>query len=306
MSPSNRYNRGPFSFSWTSEAAVEYLSPSGQTIVLKDSGHLSDLINLNDGWALGYDRTWQSYQPDFQRAGWLKKQSGTQMGLWNLQTGERQWSFSSGHFGDVVGAERFNNEQLLTWGRDYLARIWNIRTGKLDQVLPLPLQRSEQGSAIISSHAFSHLSNGERTAYISQQHLPAPDVQIYAMASPGHAQRNYGLYPGNHTNFDGAPALHPPFSELLAPNWIEDMQNAEAGYSTTRIMKDGRRITGGTTYGASGIVYVWDGLFDLTLLLPGKARECFEIIGEVAPDTLEMGEWVEHYDNNGPLYRWLL
>ncbi|MEE4281785.1 MAG: hypothetical protein V2I41_07570 [Pseudomonadales bacterium] len=303
MSIGDRYTRGPFSFSFESDEPAAYIRPHGQAVVLEGSEDLSGLIDLSNGFALGYDRIWQCYLPEFQRAGWQSRPSGTQMGIWDLNTG-RHINFLQGmHLVDVQGAQMIDKEHLLTWGRDYLARTWNFESGDLIEVFALPLGRSEGNGALISCQEFANLSAPERIQFVQQRYLPSPDVQIYAMVTPGSAQLDYGLFPGVQPAAHTGIPLHPPFAELSAPSWVNDMQGAEAGYSTTHILRDGRRLIGGTTYGASGVVYVWDGLFDLTLLLPGKTRECFNILGEVQPGVLEMGEWVAHYDN-GPLYRW--
>lgn len=305
MTIGERITDGPFSFSWEADKAVEYIKYPNQTVVLVESEDMSRFVDLGNGTALGYDRIWQRYFPEFQQAGWRSNTSRAQMAIWALDTGRPILSLGGMHLGDLQGAEMLSETLLLTWGRDYLARIWNTQTGELVDVVTLPLGQSEHNSAIVSCRYFTDLSKNDRAQFIRQPHKLSPNVQIFTMVAPDTAQLDYGFFPGVQTGVNASARLHPPFEELSAPNWIGDMQNAEGSYSTTHILRDGRRVTGGTTYGASGIVYDWDGLFDLTLLLPSQARECFTIFPEVQPNVIEMGEWVEHYEND-PLYRWMV
>jgi len=67
---------------------------------------------------------------------------------------------------------------------------------------------------------------------------------------------------------------------------ILDVEGAEAGYSTWFVMNDGRLLGGGTTYGASGQIYVWDGFYNLRVLIVGRHDCNMHLKGEIEPNVI--------------------
>lgn len=301
MDISNHHCEGRFFLPWgLDNQSAAYLDNQDRIVELQNSEEVWRLFDLGNGSALGYDISWKCYLPEFVAAGWRKSAYPYQMSVWDLRTGKQTLSLDGTHFGEVKGAELINSHHLLTWGRDYQARLWDYRNGRLLDVFPLPLASDENSFALISCDHFGLLSNTQRASFAYERNRPSPNVQIYAMVAPGQPQLDYGRFPGNYLGDKSILQQHVQNSDLSPVNWIVDMQGAEAGYSTVSSMRDGRMVIGGSTYGADGYVYVWDGLCDLTILLPGRASINFEIAGEVEANRIEMRELGE----SGPPYRW--
>lgn len=301
MDTSNHHIEGRFFLPWGHDGLpAAYVDDQDCIVELQNSEDVWRLFDLGNGYALGYDISWKCYLPEFVAAGWKKSPYPYQMSVWDLRTGERTLSLKGLHFGEVKGAELIDSHRLLTWGRDYQARLWDYHTGKSIDVFPLPLASDEKGSALISCDRFGLLSQAQRASFVSEKNLTSPNVQIYAMVGPGQSQLDYGRFAGSQLETESISQQHAQHAERSPVQWIEDMQGAEAGYSTVHSMQDGRMILGGCTYGACGYVYIWDGLFDLTILLPGRASVNFEIAGEVETNRIEMREQFEF----GSPYRW--
>jgi hypothetical protein len=75
------------------------------------------------------------------------------------------------------------------------------------------------------------------------------------------------------------------------PSPFRELENIEAGYSSSFVLNDGRLVIGGTTYGTNEHVYVWDGGLNLTILLSSLctcSSSNFEIDGEILPGVVQL------------------
>tara|TARA_R110000851_G_scaffold70472_1_gene157147 strand:+ start:406 stop:1623 length:1218 start_codon:yes stop_codon:yes gene_type:complete len=276
-----------------SEKPIWFVPPSGEPILLEDSAHISTFFELNDGTALGADHHWQCFRQEFLDAGLRRPLVRAPMAIWDLETGRRLYFLNGHHLGAVCGAELLDDTRLLTWGRDYLIRIWHRETFECLEVLPLPLFADPvKQEAILSTREFSKLSRPEKKRYIFERHLPAPDVRIDWIVAPGLPQHHYECLTGTHKDQSIVNRWLPSVDRQgdHGAHRILDVEGAEAGYSTWKLLTDGRLVGGGTTYGTSGYIYVWDGLYDLRILQPARASINMELSGEVLPNVIEMKE----------------
>lgn len=297
----NRYRPDPpFWIPHDGEKLVVYEDDGGGVTTLKQSSNIHSLFRLNEGSALGCDGGWRN---DLRVGHGSESAQARRMAIWDLRTGERLHEIQGSHLGPVLGASILDDERIMTWGRDYLVRTWNRRTGAAFDVQPLPLvlPRDERDPVRLSASSFGELSPSEQHRYVDARHLAAPDIELYSMWEPGDSQMKRGAYTGNRQEthrlkpFDWSRYTRPrELTEMV--NLVEDMKGAEAGYSSVHRMQDERALLGGTTYGASGIVYVWDGCFDLTLLLLGRASINFTIVGEHSAGHVRMSEYGHCYE----------
>ncbi|MFK8000562.1 MAG: hypothetical protein AB8H86_13260 [Polyangiales bacterium] len=284
----------PFWFPHDLEELVVYKDGGGGLTTLMQSSNIHSMFRLNEGSALGCDGGCVHGSESAQ---------ARRMAIWDLRTGERLKEIQGFHLGPVLGASVLDDGRLLTWGRDYLVRSWDLNTGAPLDAQPLPLvpPHDERGLTRLSASSFGELSPSEQHRYVDERHLAAPDIELYSMWEPGDPQIKRGAYKGNHLEthrfnpFDWS-RLSKPRDQAEMVNLVEDMRGAEAGYSSVHRMRDERALLGGTTYGTSGIVYVWDGCFDLTLLFLGRASINFTIEGEHSPGHLRMSEYGHCYE----------
>lgn len=283
---------GRFLLDWNRVLPSGYCPPDGGILELRDSGEMTGFLELGEGLALGFDAAWKSYVQEFVEAGWQPGHPAGALGLWSLETGEPLLRLQGFHLGRILGAERLDAGRLMTWGRDHLIRVWDRETGVLLEMLPLPLWSDAEGTAFLSCEEFGGLTPEERGRYVALRDRPAPRVTHTWIVHPGREQRWLRIDP-----VAGSPESAGPSSWLPSPDpcrtfprHLRDMQGAEVGYSTCLVLADGRVVAGGTTYGSSGTVYVWDGLHDLMVLHPGRHSVNFEITGETEPGVVTTSE----------------
>lgn len=298
---SRHQDKGQFLISWGGTAPAAYIPKLGVEIELKNSAHISNFYELGDETALGVDYSWQCYRQEFLEAGWRRPLHPQPMAIWDLTTGKRQLYLEGHHLGKVCGAALLGEGRLITWGRDYLIRVWDRHTGKCLGVMPLPLfADAESGEAVLSNHDFGKMQHSEKQRYVDDRHLPAPDVQIDWIVVPEGEQRSFKCRVENRSDQNQVTQWVPTIntSNGHCMERIKDITGAEASYSTWLLLDDGRLLGGGTTYGTSGYIYVWDGLYDLRILHAGRASINLEITGEVAPNVVETQEplGVDAYD----------
>gem|GEM_PF-501797 len=276
-----------------SEKPAWFVPPSQEPVLLQDSAEFSKFFELGDGTALGVDHHWQCFRQEFLEAGFRRPLVRAQMALWDLETGRRLCFLNGHHLGAVCGAETIENKRLMTWGRDYLIRIWCRDTFECVEVLPLPLFADPlKQEAMLSTKKFSKLSRSEKKRYISERHLPAPDVRIDWIVAPGMAQHHYECLVETRKDQSTVKRWLPSVDREgdHGAHRILDVEGVEAGYSTWKLLADGRLVGGGTTYGTSGYIYVWDGLYDVRILQPARASINMVLSGEVLPNVIETKE----------------
>ena len=125
----------------------------------------------------------------------------------------------------------------------------------------------------------------EKQRYVDTRHLPAPDIEIDWITVPGAPQRSFRYVVENRSEQNIVKPWEPSLTEHGAHR-ILDVADAEAGYSTWDLLADGRLLGGGTTYGTSGLFYVWDGMYRLRLLIVGRSDCNMHLKGEIAPNTI--------------------
>lgn len=188
----SHWDDGQFLISWDSSKPAWFAPDNGEPTRLERSAEVGIFVGLADGNILGIDQGWQCYRQEFLAAGWRRPLTPQPMGIWNAASGARQRDLIGHHTGAVIGAELLDEQRLLTWGRDYLIRVWNYQSGDCLDVLPLPLWASrDDQEAILSSNRFSSLSRLEKIQYVEQRHLLAPNVQVDWMVAPGQKQHSY-------------------------------------------------------------------------------------------------------------------
>ncbi|XOV82128.1 MAG: hypothetical protein ACFHXK_14840 [bacterium] len=267
------------------QRSVFWLGNAGQPIELSESAGVSQVFELTGELALGVDQHWRSYHPDFVAAGSRLGRASGAMGIWNIENGSLERSLVGFHYGEVLGAEFDGHSRILTWGRDYVLRVWNFATGACIQTSPLPLWSDEDDVSYLSASGFRDLTASDRWRYADEEHLPALNVEhiwkptdcigqssfiVSARAAEKQkAPRRWSVSEGGHGWIFG----------------IRDIRDVEAGYSSAMRLADGRLCAGGTTYGTSGYFYVWDGLFELQILhIPPSDN--MTLVGEVAPNEI--------------------
>ena len=277
---------GKFLMAWGGTKPALFASESGEPVLLAGSAEISKFFELGDGTILGANFGWKCYRKEFLDEGWRRPLMPQPMAIWDAQTGVRVRNLLGYHLGDVKGAELLSNGRLITWGRDYLIRVWDQLSGICIDVLPLPLwPDSEQGQALLSCQMFADLAPLEKQRYVDTRHLPAPNVQIDWIVKPGGVQHIYKCEPSTRGEQTVVSPWMPTKDEHGAHR-ILDVEGAEAGYSTWFVMNDGRLLGGGTTYGASGQIYVWDGFYSLRNLIVGR-RDCnMHLKGEIEPNVI--------------------
>jgi hypothetical protein len=280
------HERGNFLISWDGAKPAWFAGENAEPIMLKESAGASRFFELGDGTLLGSVNSWRCYQEEFQKAGWRRPLIPGPMSIWNGSTGERILALQGHHFGEVKGAEILEDGRLITWGRDYLLRVWDQESGACKDVIPLPLWPDPHNKkATLSCNMFTQMKPSEKKRYVDTRHLPAPDIEIDWITVPGAPQRSFRYVVENRSEQNIVKPWEPSLTEHGAHR-ILDVADAEAGYSTWDLLADGRLLGGGTTYGTSGLFYVWDGMYRLRLLIVGRSDCNMHLKGEIAPNTI--------------------
>lgn len=278
---------GPFSFPKDRKGDAYLCIDGSDRVRLKGSDGISKGIELSGDLILGIDRVWRGYLDDFVKAGYSRGRANGAMEIWDAKTGDPLSTLNGFHYGDVIGAERVDAQRMATWGRDYLVRLWNIKSGDCLKTLPLPLGENEQGEAVLSCRQFSNLTTDERMQYLETADLIAPDVDIIWVAQPHATQAGVHFPAVNTAPINTLKQWTVPPDCAGWHHHILDVHGAEAGYSTAHRLDDGRLCAGGTTYGANGMYYVWDGFTKLQLLLIGH-WSYVDLLGETSPNVVEV------------------
>ncbi|AFJ02714.1 hypothetical protein Q7C_1565 [Methylophaga frappieri] len=277
---------GKFLMIWDRSKPAWFIPEAGEPVLLAGSAEVSKLFDLGDGTVLGVDFGWKCYRKEFLDDGWRRPLTPQPMAIWNAQTGVCTGYLQGHHLGDVTGAELLDDNRLITWGRDYLVRVWSRQSGECTDILPLPLwPEPSDRRAVLSCEQFGQMKPSEKQRYINTRHLPSPDVRIDWIVRPGGKQYSFKCAAQSEK---AQKVVKPwqPNTEQHASYRIWDLAGAEAGYSDWFITSDGRLCGGGTTYGASGQIYVWDGFYTLQMLIVGRHDCNMHLKGEVEPNVI--------------------
>ncbi len=285
---SNHKKRGNFLTSWGKPAW--YLPETDEPVRLEDSDRVLffNLFEFGEGMVLGVEGRWKYYAPSFLADGRHRPLVPQPMAIWETQSGKRINFLRGHHFGDVRGVELLEDGRLITWGRDYLIRVWDLSTGMCSDVLPLPLwPHPADRRAVLSCAMFARMKPSEKLRFINDQHLPSPNVRIDWITKPGGAQHSFQCASRSEKMQNIVKPCVIKIDEHPSER-IWDVMDSEAGYSDWFITSDARLCGGGTTYGATGLFYVWDGFCDLQFLIVGD-HDCNTYLkGEIAPKTVRV------------------
>ena len=267
-------------------------------IPLEDSDGLTGIFMLSDTLLLGYDVIWKSYHPDFVAAGYQQSDSFP-MALWDAKTGKKLTTLQGFHMGSPRGATLLDKRRLVTWARDFRVFIWDTKTGERIGALTSPILTDEDGYAVVSSRNGEHYSAKDWQDYIDGRGAPGFNVTIHLKPDPDGQQEQCGPFKGlegeKTTIRPYRPDPQQPIDHRDLMRRIQDLEGAEAGYSTPFRLKDGRMGVGGTTHGAWEQVFIWDGLKDLSILVPKRLDTNCEIDGEIASNTIRINNYSETY-----------
>ena len=270
-----------------------------QAVPLEDSGHINCVFMFGGGFVLGCDLIWKCYHPKFVAAGYRRARESFPMALWDAQTGRKLTTLQGLHTGSLRGVKRLDDKRLITWARDFRVFVWDIRTGECLGEYTTPVLIDQEGYAIVSSRNGEDYSAEDWLDYIGGCGKPGFNVTIYLKSDPDGQQDQLGPFKGVEGRETMIRRYEPDDRQLLEHrnilHRIQDLEGAEAGYSTPFRLKDGRIGIGGTTYGAWEQVFVWDGLRDLSILVPGRLNVDCQIDGEIAPNTIRINNHTETY-----------
>lgn len=293
MTYENSHERGVFETSWdplNRDTPVQYQVNGEVSIDLECSPGYQYFFFLDHQLALGCSYGWRSFVDSEAYAHYSPGPEPSQMAVWNYRSGKRVSILEGLHFGVIEGACLDNAGGLLTWGEDYCLKKWDLRSGKELQTRPLPLFTDEKNRARISRKSFSPWPLEDKVSYLTRFDSPAPNVTIVWKLTPGS--------PPTVTSIEGQTenpgALKPwiPSTDIRNSHLqnLSEQGGVEAGYSTAFLLDDGRLVSAGTTYGANGLIYVWDGSFELTLLFAGYSYGNFNLDKGTSPNSLDYWE----------------
>lgn len=276
------------------------VQPDNTVLSLEESGDISGIFMLDDRLLLGYDIIWKSYHPGFVAAGYKQSASPFPMAIWDAKSGEKLLTLKGFHTGSPRGAKKLDEKRLVTWARDFRVFLWDMETGEQLAAYTSPVHLDEKDHAIVSSRNGEDYSAGDWIAYMEGRGAPGFNVTHYMQPVPEGPQEQSGPFKGLEGNT--GLTLQPyeqdreqPIDHRDLMRHVQDLEGAEAGYSTPFRLKDGRFGIGGTTYGAWEQVFVWDGAKDLVILFPKRLYLDCEIVGEIAPNTVRIDEGSEIY-----------
>lgn len=280
------HEQGNFRISWDGSKPAWFAGQELCPVMLEASAGVTRFFELGDGTILGSSIAWQCYREEFLKIGWRRPLTPGPMSIWDGKSGRRLRAFDGHHFDEVKGAEWLEDGRLITWGRDYLIRVWDHRSGDCKDVIPLPIWPDPaKRMAILSCDMFAKMKPSEKQRYVQTRHLPAPDVQIDWIAKPGAPQHSVSYLVERRREQNIVKPWIPGPSEHVGDR-IWDITGAEAGYSTWFRMSNGKFLGGGTTYGTTGTFYVWDGMYSLRLLIVGRSGVDTHLVGETEPGVV--------------------
>lgn len=266
-----------------------YRHSNDQIVELKDSQDVLYFYPLRGDLALGEEVVWQQYDSAFLTPQWVQPTHAGPLALWNLSTGERLVTLQGYHLGHLRGARLLDDNCLVTWARDFLLRVWDIENGTQREVIPLPAALDKAGTPIVNSRTCTGWTNAQFEAYLQGDSQHA-SFAVTSMVNTEQAMRIASFdrpskMPINVTQhiFDRDQVFH----RIPAP--FQELENAEAGYSDSVVLSDGRLLIGGITYGSPDHTYVWDGGLQLLILYTSLNDGAnLEIDGEVAPGVIQL------------------
>jgi len=276
------------------------VQPDNNVLPLEESGAISGIFMLDDRLMLGYDAIWKSYHPGYVAAGYQQASSPYPMAIWDTKTGEKFLTLKGLHTGTPRGAKKLDDKRLVTWARDFRVFLWDLETGERLGAFTTPVHLDEKGHAIVSSRNGEDYSPEDWIAYMEGRGASGFNVTHYMQPVPEGPQEQCGPFKG----LEGKAELtlqpyeqdrEQPIDHRDLMLHMQDLEGAEAGYSTAFRLQDGRIGVGGATFGAWEQVFIWDGGKDLIILLPKTLYMGTEIIGEIAPNTVRVDNETEIY-----------
>ena len=273
----------------------------GQIVSLEDSGHVNRAIMFGGAFVLGYDVIWKSYHPKFVAAGYGHRHAKVPfpMAIWDAQTGRKLATLQGLHTGSLRGVKLLDDKRLITWARDFRVFVWDINTGECLGKYTTPVFVDQGGYAIVSSRNGEDYSAEDWLDYIAGHAHPGFNVTIDLKPDPNGEHEQLGPFKGVEGKETTIRRYEldelQPLDHRNLLRQIRDLEDAEAGYSTPFRLRDGRIGIGGTTYGAWEQVFVWDGLKDLSILVPRDLDVNCHIDGEIAPNTIRINNDEETY-----------
>lgn len=265
-----------------------YLNTEEDIVELEDSQGVDAFFPLTTNVALGEKRFWKSHDPAFLKTEMEQPIHRGPLALWDLVSGRRLLTLDGYHLGTLHGAQLLRDGRLLTWARDFLICIWNADTGDLVETTPMPIVLDSNNTPIVSSRMYSKWLNAEREKFVTDRNGSAFSITLIVKTAQAeriehYAPPGYRPYPVVRQVFARDQPHH-----RSAPNFME-LENAEAGYSDSVVLADGRLFVGGISYGAKDHFYLWDGGRELTILLTDiNDRGSLRIDGEVSPGVVQV------------------
>lgn len=268
-------------------------SGNGELIIeLQDSTDIKRFYVLKNSLILGHEWVWFCYHPAFIQRGVRPGERKGPIVLWDAQTGKQLRTLKGFHYTDELrGAQLLSDNRLITWARDFLIYIWDVNSGELSEKLPQPALLNEEQILIVSSRSFASLTDQQRKSYVNNCDRLSFNVKLMIKAGSESQCEILGPYsrpvPEGMSFKNFLILKHDPY----AFSFNQELEYAEKGYSTHLRMDDGRFVFGGTTYGATGYVYIWDGGLNLTILYCGQHSCNFEIDGEIKPGVIQVRDY---------------
>ena len=270
---------------------------------LEDSGHLTNIFMLSETLLLGYDVIWKSYHPEFVATGWRQSANPFPMSLWDAKTGKKLTTLRGLHMGAPRGAKLLDDTRLITWARDFRVCVWDIETGERSAEFTTPILTGEHGYAIVTSRNGETYSAEDWLNYIEGQSAPGFNVTIYLKPDPDGPQVRCGPFKGligkDTAIYRYEQDQQQPIDSRGLMRRMQDLEAVEASYSTQFRLRDGRFGVGGATHGAWEQIFIWDGLRDLSILVPNRLDTNCKINGEIAPNTIRIDDDTTIYTFEG-------
>lgn len=268
-----------------------FVRPDGFAIELQDSCDAWYFFQISDNLAIGAELSWRGYDPTFIASGYPKQKHPGPIAIWDTHTGQRIRTLNGFHYGELRGAQLTSDGQLITWARDFLVHIWDIDTGQNIGTVPLPATLDQQNIPIVSSRIFTDWTDDQRRQYIEEKNSLSFCITLMVQGKASPRTEKYGPYKIPRPTAIGYEKYTFPHDQTVhrIPSPFRELEDIEAGYSSSFVLNDGRLVIGGTTYGAKDHVYVWDGGLNLTILLSSLCYDCnFEIDGEIRPGVVQL------------------
>ncbi|NNE56308.1 MAG: hypothetical protein HKN32_09825 [Flavobacteriales bacterium] len=278
-----------------------YRHARDQIVELRESQDVLYFFPLSDELALGEEVPWKMYDSDLFQPNWTQPTREGPLALWNLHTGDRLTTLQGYHLGQLRGARLLNDSRLVTWARDFLLRVWDLNTGTQQDVIPLPAAVDETGTPIVTSRTCSEWSDKELKSYLAlDSQYPSFAVTLMIKAKQSARIESFDLTTKTATgvtyrSVDRDQGIH------RIPTPFRELEDAEAGYSDSVVLVDGRLLIGGITHGALEHTYVWDGGLALIILYTSlNYFDNFKIDGELEPGVVQLSDATQSVTFNIP------